>query len=176
MMVQIETARTVVRNFCLEDAADLQEILGDPEVMKNLEPPYDLERTTSFLQSFCIDRGGALACDHKASGKLIGYLLFHATEEAVYEMGWIFRKDFWRQGYAFEACRALIEHAFTRMHAHRVFAETIDKVKSVGLMEKLGMKLEGIEKSQVSDAAGSQADLYVYGIMREEYQREATSL
>ena len=47
------------------------------------------------------------------------------------------------QGYAFEACRALLGYAFCRMGAHKVFAETIDGGRLVRLMEKLGMKREG---------------------------------
>ncbi len=47
-MNQIETARLILREFQPEDAADLQEILGDWETMRYCEPPYDLEKTKSF--------------------------------------------------------------------------------------------------------------------------------
>lgn len=167
--MHIETPRTIVREFSMDDAADLQAIFGDGEVMANVEPPYDLEKTKDFLQSFCIDRGGALACQHKGSGRVIGYILFNALEEDVYEMGWIFNRQFWRQGYAYEACSALMEHAFDVLGAHKIFAEAIDGVKSVGLMKKLGMRAEGVQRQQTRDNEGNWCDLYFYGVLREEY-------
>lgn len=59
-----------------------------------------------------------------------------------------------------------IDHAFKEGNAHKIFAETIDAWKSVHLMEKLGMKLEGIQREQVRDLQGNWKDLYFYGILR----------
>ena len=54
------------------------------------------------------------------------------------------------------------------MNVHKIFAEAIDGMKSVGLMKKLGMKLEGIQRSQTKDHFGNWADLYFYGILAED--------
>lgn len=161
----IETARMIVRNFATDDVQDLYEIFGDGETMKNCEPAYSMEKTSDFLQKFCIDKQGAVAAVHKSSGKLIGYILFNEFDKGVYEMGWIFNRNYWRQGYAYESCKALLDHAFDHMNAHKIFAEAIDGIKSVSLMEKLGMKQEGIQRSQVMDNFGNWADLYFYGIL-----------
>lgn len=165
----IETKRLILRNFSSGDAPALQVILGDELVMEYIEPPYDLEKTKVFLQSFCIDRHGALACCLRESGELIGYLLFNEFEADVYELGWIFNRNFWRKGYAYEACSALLSFAFETIGAHKVFAETIDSVKSVRLMEKLGMQREGVQRLQTQNNAGRWCDMYFYGILREEY-------
>ena len=77
---------------------------------------------------------------------------------------------FWWQSYAFEACRAVIDHAFREYKAHKIFAETIDAIKSVGLMEKLGMRPEGIQRSQTRDNQGRWADLYFYGLLEEDWR------
>ena len=90
---------------------------------------------------------------------MIGYILFKAFEEGVYEIGWIFNKNYWRQGYAFESCKAVVEYAFNQLEAHKIFAEAIDSVKSVGLMKKLGMRLEGIQRSQTKDNDGNWAEI-----------------
>lgn len=152
----------IIRSFIPEDAADLYEILGDDETMKNCEPAYGREKTKAFLRSFCIDRNGAAAAVHKESGKLIGYILFNEYEKDVYEIGWLFNRGFWRQGFAFEACSAVMNYAFDELSAHKVFAETIDTVKSVGLMRKLGMQPERIEHGQTAGNCGNRADLHVY--------------
>lgn len=166
----IETDRTRVRDFTLDDAGDLFEIFGDDETMENCEPAYDFEKVHNFLQDFCIDRHGALAAEQKISGKVIGYILFHEFDAGVYEIGWIFNRAYWRQGYAYESCKALLDDAFAVKNAHKIFAEAIDGVKSVGLMKKLGMRLEGIQRAQTLDNAGNWADLYFYGILKEDWE------
>lgn len=166
--MHIETQRILIRNYTMDDVRDLHDILGDAEVMENCEPAYSLEKTSDFLSKFCIEKRGAIAAVHKDSGKMIGYILFNAFEEGVYEIGWIFNKNYWRQGYAFESCKAVVEYAFNQLEAHKIFAEAIDSVKSVGLMKKLGMRLEGIQRSQTKDNDGTWADLYFYGLLKEE--------
>ena len=64
----------------------------------------------------------------------------------------------------------MIDHAFRELNAHKVFAETIDGVKSVGLMQKLGMKLEGTQRSQTKDNEENSEDLYLYGLLEEEWK------
>ncbi len=166
----IETLRMIIRNFTLEDASDLHDIFGDEETMKHCEPAYDFEKTKEFLASFCIGRKGAVAAVHKESGKVMGYILFKEYEESVYEMGWIFNRSFWRQGYAYESCKTVLDYAFRELHVHKVFAEAIDAEKSVGLMKKLGMRLEGIQRSQTKDNQGNWADLYFYGMLEGDWK------
>lgn len=166
----IETERLVIRNFTSGDSNDLYDILGDAETMKNCEPAYDIEKTKDFLHNFCMGRHGAVATVHKQSQKVIGYILFNEIDPSVYEMGWFFNRSYWRQGYASEACKAVIDYAFRELNIHKIFAETIDGVKSVGLMQKLGMKLEGTQRSQAKDNDGSQADLYLYGLLSEDWK------
>ncbi len=169
--MKIETARLIIRNFLPDDADDLYEILGDNETMKNCEPAYDRQKTKEFLHSFCIGRNGEVAAVHKQSQKVIGYILFNEFDPGVYEMAWIFNRSYWRQGYAYEACKAVMDYAFCELDAHKVFAEAIDGVKSVGLMQKLGMKVEGGQRSQTKDNDGNWADLYFYGFLKEEWEK-----
>ena len=167
----LETQRMMIRSFTPEDAADLHEILGDDDTMEYCDPAYDFEKTKEFLHSFCIGRKGAVAAVHKESGKMVGYILFNELEKGVYEMGWFFNRRFWRQGLAFESCKAVIDCAFAERKAHKVFAETIDAVKSVRLMQKLGMQLEGVQRSQTRDNHGDWADLYFYGLLEEDWRQ-----
>ena len=164
----IETERLIVRDFNADDAQDLHGILGDAETMKNCEPAYDFEKTKKFLEEFCILKKGAFAAALKDSGKVVGYILFNSWCKDIYEMGWIFNKKYWRQGYAYEACSELMAYGFREMNVHKVVAEAIDAEKSVRLMEKLGMKREGIQRSQSKDCFGNWADLYLYGKLQSD--------
>ena len=161
--------RVQIRSFLEQDGPALQEILGDPVAMEYMEPAYSPEKTEAFLRSFCIARRGALACVHRESGLLLGYLLFNPVEDGVCEIGWVFRRDHWRQGYAYEACSGLLDYAFSHLRIHKVFAETIDPVKATGLMEKLGMHREGVQRGHTRDSKGCWADLYLYGLLREDW-------
>ena len=156
--MHLETERMIVRRFREDDVWDLYEILGDDETMKYCEPAYTFEKTRQFLRDFCIKRQGALAATLKDGGKVIGYVLFSSLGEDVYEIGWIFHHDYLRRGYAYESCKAVIDYAFREMDAQKIVAETVDRERSVPLMEKLGMAPEGVQKSQAGD-------LYRYGIL-----------
>ena len=169
----IETERMFIRDFAPEDVNDLQEIFGDAETMKNCEPPYDLAKTETFLREFCIGKKGGLAAVLKESSKAIGYILFNECEPSVFEIGWIFNRNYWRKGYAYESCRAVMEYGFSERNAHKIFAEAIDGVKSVGLMQKLGMRLEGVQREQTDDNFGNWADLYLYGILQSEWKSQS---
>ena len=168
----IETQRMIIRDFTPEDAADLHDIFGDDETMENCEPAYDFEKTEKFLTSFCIGKNGAVAAVHKESSKMVGYILFNELEMGVFEMGWFFNRSFWGKGLAFESCKSVIDYAFAERKAHKVFAETIDTGKSVCLMQKLGMQLEGIQRSQTRDNHGNWADLYFYGLLEEDWRKK----
>ena len=152
----IETERMIIRDFIPEDAADLHHIFGDDETMANCEPAYDFAKTQKFLTDFCIGRSGAVAAVHRESGKLIGYILFNEFDEGVYEIGWIFNRNYWRQGYAYESCQAVLDYAFGELKAHKIFAEAIDGVKSVGLMKNWGCSLRASSgaRSKIITATG----------------------
>lgn len=163
----IETQRMHIRDFTMDGVKDLHDIFGDAEVMKNCEPAYSFEKTSNFLSELCIGKRGAVAAVLKDSGKMIGYILFNMFDEGVYEIGWIINKNFWRQGYAYESCKAVIDHAFNELDAHKIFAKAINNVRSVGLMKKFGMQLEGIQRSHTKDNNGNWADLYYYGLFKD---------
>ena len=170
--MNIETERLVLRDFIIGDLDDLHEILGDAEVMENTEPPYDREKTESFLRSFCVEREpkGAFAVVLKETGRVIGYILFKTIDEPeIFEIGWIFDKAYWRQGYAFEICSRLISYGFNDMKLHKICAEAIDGIKSVSLMKKLNMKFEGKQRKHTKSNDGKWRDLYWYAILDEDF-------
>ena len=170
--MNLETDRMILRDFNIDDLNDLHEIFGDHEVMKNCEPAYKKTKTKKFLQSFCINRKpkGAFAAILKENNKLIGYVLFKSLDEpGIFEIGWIFNKNYWKKGYAFEICNQLISYSFEEMKIHKICAEAVDKEKSVPLMKKLGMKKEGIFKKHTKSNEGTWCDLHWYGILSEDY-------
>lgn len=162
----IRTSRLIIRDYLPSDWQDLHQIFSDPEVMKNCEHPYSEAQTKSALDLF-IRTSIGYAVTLSDSGKVIGHVLLHqlpSEESGIYEIGWFFHRSYWRKGYAYEACRALIEHGFHEWKLHKICAETLDPVKSVCLMRKLGMSHEGTFHSHAKHPDGHWADVYWYGI------------
>ena len=102
----LETERMTVRDFAMDDLEDLQAILGDEETMAYSEPTYTRERTAEFLRQFCVEKKGAVAAVLKATGRVIGYILFHELDEGVYEMGWFFNRTWKEASFRSKALRA----------------------------------------------------------------------
>jgi len=168
----LETDRMILRDFTMGDLDDLYEIFSDAEVMENTEPPYDRAKTDAFLRDFCIEREpkGAFAAALRETGKVIGYVLFKSIDEPeIYEIGWIFNKAYWRKGYAYEICSRLIRHGFEEMQLHKICAEAIDTEKSVPLMRKLGMVLEGVQRKHTRSNDGEWRDLHWFAVLEEDY-------
>jgi RimJ/RimL family protein N-acetyltransferase len=82
--------------------------------------------------------------------------------QGVVEIGYAIVAERRRCGLATEACRALIEWAFSHRQMKLIAAETFPNLHaSLGVMKKLGMSLIG---------EGSEPDSIRYGITRERYE------
>jgi RimJ/RimL family protein N-acetyltransferase len=85
-----------------------------------------------------------------------------------HEIGWRLRRDRWGQGYASEAARAIVHHAFTAMQdvPFLVAVAHHDNAGSIGVMKKLGMRF---------DHAGTYWDLpaVLYRLDRDDYLKKA---
>lgn len=164
----IRTPRLVIRDYLSTDCNDLHEIFSNPTVMKDCEPVYTEEQTKETL-AYYIEKSIAYAVVLADSGKVIGHALFAQLpppdEEGIFEIGWIYNEHYWRNGYASEAAKALIDYGFEQLNLHKITAETIDPIKSVGLMKKLGMRHEGTFHAHTKDLSGNWADLYWYAIV-----------
>lgn len=164
--MELHTPRLVIRDYRPTDWQDLLEIFSDEAVMKDCEPAYDEARTKSALACF-MEKSIAYAVVLRKTGKVIGHALFHqlpGEEAGVYELGWFFNRAYWRKGYAYEASRALMDYGFEELGLHKLCAETIDPIRSAGLMEKLGMRHEGTFRAHAKAPTGRWADVYWYGI------------
>ena len=99
--MRLETERLLIRPFVPEDAAELFQVLSDPEVMRFLEPPFNWEQTEAFLQEAGFASPPLIyALEQKDNGRLAGSCIFHPYDgPEEYELGWVLRRD----------CRALRE-------------------------------------------------------------------
>lgn len=83
------------------------------------------------------------------SGEMIGAAcLQHLGGDAArpLEIGWRLVREAWGKGYASEAARAIVRHAFNVVGADEVYAVADpDNADSIKVMQRLGMQYVGIE-------------------------------
>lgn len=86
------------------------------------------------------------------------------------EVGYCFGDKFWNKGYATETLKGVIKYLFEEAEADLVCAEYMNNNPASGkVMEKAGMKYEGVLRSRVIDKDNKRNDLINYSITKEEY-------
>ncbi|GAB4391272.1 MAG: hypothetical protein Tsb005_00380 [Gammaproteobacteria bacterium] len=150
MTVIIETERLIIRTWSLErDLAPMSVLNRDAQVMEYFPALLDETETRAFIkrmQRHQHDYGYALyAVELKASGQFIGFVgllrqVFKAHFTPATEIGWRLSAEYWGQGYAIEAAKAVMHYAFTWLELDALVSMTaVANQRSRRLMTKLGM-------------------------------------
>ncbi|MDJ0554147.1 MAG: GNAT family protein [Microcoleaceae cyanobacterium MO_207.B10] len=173
----IETDRIIIRKMCLNDADDMFEYASDPEVSKytGWYTHYSIEDTKLFLHhvinSYLNNQVSSWGIVHKLDEKFIGTLGFIAwnIEHARGEIGYALSRKYWGKGYMTEVVNAIIYFGFSRMMLNRIEARcAIQNIASARVMEKVGMKYEGILRQHMF-MKGKYRDLKIYSITKDEF-------
>lgn len=167
-----ETKRLILRRYRTEDVQDLFEYLSDEEVVK-YEPykPLSFDEAKKNLE-WRIGTGEMIAVELKSSHKMIGNVYLGRRDFEALEIGYVFNRNYWRQGYAAESCEVLIQRAFSN-GIHRIYAECDpDNKSSWKLLEALGFQREAHFRKNVyfwKDETGKAIwkDTYVYAKLKE---------
>lgn len=168
-----ETKRLILRRYRIEDVQDLFEYLSDEEVVK-YEPykPLSFDEAKKNLE-WRIGTGEMIAVELKSSHKMIGNVYLGRRDFEALEIGYVFNRNYWRQGYAAESCEVLIQRAFSN-GIHRIYAECDpDNKSSWKLLEALGFQREAHFRKNVyfwKDETGKAIwkDTYVYAKLNAE--------
>ena len=175
-MRSFDTERLTIRRFIYTDWLDLHDYLSDPEVVR-FEPyePFDCEASKAECKRRSKDPS-FWAVELKSEHKVIGNIYFARGDFETCELGYVFNRAYWRMGYAKEACRALIDHAFSMLGVHRVVAMCNPANESSWrLMESLGMRREAVHMQNIwfkKDENGEPVwqDTYEYAVLRGEWK------
>lgn len=168
-----ETDRLILRRYCKEDLQDLYEYLSDEEVVK-YEPYKPMNRAeVEENLDWRISTDEMIAVVRKENNKMIGNVYLGKRDFESLEIGYVFNKDYWGQGYAKESCNALIRKSFSE-GIHRIFAECDPcNAASWKLLENLGLKKEAHFEKNVyfwKDENGNPIwkDTFVYSLLNKE--------
>jgi RimJ/RimL family protein N-acetyltransferase len=178
----ITTPRLRLRPLTIEDTEELLAYRGRPEVCRYLPfKPMDEKVITARLagdlgrrEITAEGQGLTLGVELAVSGRLVGdvVLFFRSADHAGGEIGYVFHPDVAGQGYAAEACAAVLDLAFDDsdgLGLHRVVARMDARnVASVRLASRLGMRLEAHFRSSEM-FKGAWADLVIYALLESDW-------
>lgn len=171
----LQTERLVLRAFDASDAVDVFAYSRSEKVgpMAGWAPHKTIADSRLAVDMFI--RGGEVwAVVEKKSGHVIGSVGLHKRARNIagaLELGYALGEKYWGQGYATEACRALMHHAFCDLNCpiltcgHFTF-----NTRSKRVIKKLGFTYEGTLRRVWQAPDGAYADECVYSLLQEEYK------
>ncbi len=178
-LLEIKTARLLLRPFTLADAVDVRKLAGDKEIAANaLSIPYPYE--TNMAEEWI-----AKHPEWRARGEQIIFATVRAADRLLLgavgltvsqrhqsaELGYWIGRAYWGQGYASEAVAAAMRHAFGALAINRVHAACLTRnPASARVLEKAGMAHEGTRRQHVRHW-GVFEDIEEYGILRSDYEK-----
>jgi RimJ/RimL family protein N-acetyltransferase len=174
----IRTARLLLRELRETDFDDVHEYAADPAVARFMDwGPNPHAQTAEYMERKREEQGRwprdevTLAVEHLADAKVIGSIRLAVSDRAnlTGDLGYSFNGAYWRQGYASEAARVLIDVGFGVLGLHRIWAECdTENLGSWGVMEKLGMRREGHFRDGKL-VKGAWRDRYLYAVLADEW-------
>ncbi len=172
----LETKRLRLRSVSRRDARDIYAYASDPEVARYVlwEPHRSLSDTRAYIRYVrSLARRGlpsSWAVEDRASGRVIGTVgfMWYAESSRSAEVGYSFSRDFWNQGIATEALRAVIASAFASLPLNRIEAQhDLRNPASGRVMLKCGMRQEGILRQRIMNK-GEYVDVALYAVLRQD--------
>jgi [ribosomal protein S5]-alanine N-acetyltransferase len=178
-MQPIKTGRLILRDFLPGDFEAFFAATNDPEYQKYYS---EVEATRSFYQELFdrilsgtkeIRRTKYQLAICLPEGELIGTcgVRIEDTDNRQASFGCAISRMVWGKGYAYEACRSLLDFGFSSLPIHRVYAETIsENSRARTLAERLGMRLEAVMK-HTRYFKGRWWDSVIYAVLEDEWQQ-----
>jgi ribosomal-protein-alanine N-acetyltransferase len=148
-MVHLETQGLLLRDWRATDSAPFAALNADQRVMEFFLRPMTRTESDALMariQGLIDSQGfGLYAVEERSTGAFIGFtglspVSFEANFAPATEIGWRLAHAAWGHGYATEAARAVLRHAFGGLALSALVSFTAARnVRSRRVMEKIGM-------------------------------------
>ncbi len=176
--MNLESERLFLNEITWDDLERIHELHSIPEVdeYNTLGIPRDINETKEVLRPIIENRKSdsrklfCWAIINKDNNDFIGLAGMTLTADR-FKMGEIYFKlspANWGKGYATEVAKTLIKSGFGKMNLHRIEAGVAtENIKSIRVLEKAGMKREGIMR-KILPIRGEWKDNYHYAIIEDD--------
>ncbi len=171
------TERLVLRSLTLEDATDVQHLVGDRDIALMtvaIPHPYEDGMAEEWIRAsserFEKDEALNFAITLSADKNLIGVIGLELEQEHQRgELGYWIGKPYWNLGYATEAAKAVVAYSFQVLKLNRIYAFHFTRNPASGrVLEKIGMRYEGCRR-QHTKKWGTFEDSIGYGILKVDF-------
>lgn len=176
---EIQTNRLLLRKIRMDDDCDMfEQWASDPQVTRYLtwNAHQSIEDTRRIIEMWLKDihepNVYRWAIELKSINKIIGTidLVNVDSRHQCGTFGYCLSANYWNQGIASEALKAMLSYLFTEGDFHRIEAShLIENGASGRVMIKCGMKHEGIRRKKFLGHDGEFHDLVIYGILKDEF-------
>lgn len=149
----LETARLVLRRLDVDDAEFIVELLNDPDWLRFIgdKDVHSVAAARTYIANgpmamYAREGFGLYLTERKDGAVPLGMCgLIKRDSLPDVDIGFAFLPAFRGQGYAFEAASAVMALGARTFGLRRIVAITSpDNDRSIALLEKLGMKAEGV--------------------------------
>lgn len=169
----LESENLKLRRFHIKDIEDVYEYAKDEKTVEYLtwEKAENLEDIIYIINNIYNDLG-VFAIELKKEKKCIGCIEMRLDNiNDKISFGYVLNREYWNRGYMTEALEILIELSFEKLGINKVESTHYRGNEGSGkVMEKAGMKLEGIIEDELY-IKGKYRDIYHYGMTKERYYK-----
>lgn len=157
----LETDRLILREQSIFDIPCLYELYDEPSITRYMEGLYpDYEKEKEYIELYIKNMYhffgyGLWIVQIKETGEIIGRAglenrIVNNVNEI--EIGYMIGKNYQRKGYAYEACKAVLNYAKKELFIDKINAFILpDNKPSASLLLKLGFKYVGESKADEHD-------------------------
>ena len=180
--MRIVTDRLVLREFLTDDCPAVLRYQSDPRYLR-LSPWTDRTEAAvrEFVQQFVDQQAERPRRNFQLAitlpgGEQIGNCGIRRNRENDWEadIGYELAPQYWGQGYATEAARAIVLFGFQELGLYRIAAWcNADNLASAGVLEKVGLQLEGRLREN-EYFKGRWWNALLYGLLEREWRASAT--
>jgi RimJ/RimL family protein N-acetyltransferase len=144
----LATERLVLRAARAGDAKAIASLINDRRIAENtarIPHPYSLADAHAFLAEINRDPSEPSFVITLADGTIIGGCGIGVLSAADPELGYWIGVPYWGRGYATEAARALLDHAFEALRCERLAGRArVSNPASRRVLEKCGFQWTGV--------------------------------
>lgn len=174
--MRLESERLILRRPERDDVSALLRLVSDPTFASTVpEIPRTEDDVRDYLEAECavhepeLSKCFNLLIERRQDHRVVGLVTLVLRKHSQGQIGYALHTDDRGHGYATEASRALVDHAFADLGLHRIYADTrADNDASRRVMECLGMTREARFREAVQ-ADGKWRDLVVYAVLAQDW-------
>ncbi|MCY9269714.1 GNAT family N-acetyltransferase [Bacillus licheniformis] len=146
----MKTDRLILRKMRHDDAENLLEIFSDPAAMEYYPSTKNEKQTLQWidwtLENYEKHGTGLWISEHKQTSEFLGQCGIVPQEvegSNEMEIGYLFKRSVWKNGYATEAASACKQYGFESFHLKKIASLPDAKnLPSRKVAERIGMTLE----------------------------------